>query len=59
MLLLQKSGKLFTGPTARSDPSAYLDKYRVFVLRNTENLKLESGTIMLYQVYYYDRTINI
>ena len=29
---LQKTDKLFTGSTARSDLTAYLDKYRVFVL---------------------------
>ena len=50
MLLLQKTHKLFTGPTARSDPSAYLDKYRVFVQRDTEKLKLKSGTTVLHQV---------
>jgi hypothetical protein len=47
--IVQKN-KLFTGPAARLSPSAYLKNYRVFVLRDTEKVKLQSGQTVLYQV---------
>ena len=52
LVWLQKTGKLFTGPTARSKPSEYLEKYRVFVVgkKFDTNLKLQRGKIVLHQV---------
>ena len=52
IIIFQKTGKLFTGPTARSKPSAYLDEYRVFVLRYDSNLlTMKCGHSVLHQVY--------
>ena len=54
IIIFQKTGKLFTGPTARSEPSAYLDEYRVFVLQyDFATVKLKPGHSVLHQVYSY------